>query len=84
MRKFSIIRCSAQRDDLSSLMACQCILTDNGFAYEEIVDVKGACTLSRGKINPSSGYVIVTPNEAILLNYYDLVEWINEAGLRQI
>lgn len=82
MRKFSIIRCSSQISQ--SLVACQCILDDNQFRFEEIVDVKGASTLSKGKINPASGFVIVTPDEEILLDYYDLVEWLNKKGLRKI
>jgi len=82
MKEFSII--STGKFETENFKACKAILADQRIPFSELIDGKGAMTLSRGKINPSGGFVIVTFNEEILLDYFDLVKWIETKGVRLI
>jgi hypothetical protein len=65
---------------------CVGILLDQGLRFEQVVNIKQVMVLSCGKMNPSNGFVIIPPNEPdkVITDYFGLMNWINEKGLRQI
>lgn len=83
MKRFCFVKCN-QTVNNNLEIAMRIILTEQGLPYGEIVDIKGAMTLSHGRINPTSGFVLVAPDEKVLLNYFTLCDWIEVNGLRKI
>lgn len=76
MRSFSII--ATQSGIVNPDMeACKEILRASGIPFTEIADVKGVVSLSRAMVSPAAGFVIVAPDETILLNSADLRIFIN-------
>lgn len=84
MKKFHVISVTTYQSP--NLTACLSIIDDQFgiYKYDHTVDGQRAIRLAKGLINPSGGFVILAPDETILLNYFDLCKWIEDQGLRLI
>lgn len=67
-----------------NLEICLLVLIENHIQFVEFEDAKKAMQLSHGLINPRGGFVMETRGGEVLLNYFDLVAWIEKNGLRLI
>lgn len=82
MKIFNFVSCSEVETDI--MVACKIILKSQGLSFTHLVDVKGAMTLSRGRLNPVCGFVLVAPDETILLDCFDVCNWIESKGLKRL
>lgn len=48
------------------------------------VGVERVMRLARGRANPSCGFVLVMPDDAVVRDTFELVEWIDKNGLRPL
>jgi hypothetical protein len=65
-------------------LAVMCLLEETGMRYTIEVDKAKALLASKGRINPSNGYVLIAPDGDVILDAFDLVHWIESKGLRRM
>jgi hypothetical protein len=61
----------------------QHFLEDEGFMVKHKRDRVQTMILSKGKVNPTTGFVIIAPDGEILYNMYGVVDYISSKGLRR-
>lgn len=67
-----------RKDPIIEVLICK----DQGIDYIETTDARSAFILSKGRISPTNGFIMVTNEDEILFDYFDLINWINKKGLR--
>lgn len=82
--KMITVICATFGTKSDSLTACRAILDWQSMAYDERVSVRECMILSKGKINPTGGFVMLTHDETVLCDAFDLMNWIDANGLRHI
>jgi hypothetical protein len=78
---FTVYTCDLLLDRSQTII--QYFLEDEGFTVKHVVDRVKTMTKSRGKVNPTTGCVVVAPTDEVLFNLYDVVDYINHKGLRR-
>lgn len=78
------IICATTGTKSDNLTACRAILDWQNIRYDERVSVLECMKLAKGKINPSNGFVLLTNDEMVLCDAFDLMNWIDRKGLRHI
>jgi len=76
--KVTIYKCNERTN--YNLDACIGILKFEGISHKTIINVDNVMTMTRGKVNPSDGFVIVTEDGKMVRHYIDLVHWLEEKG----
>ena len=51
---------------------------------EPVTGIKELATVTNGRFNPTGDFVLVMPNNAIVRDVFDLVEWVKRQGLRPL
>ncbi len=68
-----------------NMLQCMTLLLDEeGLGYSMINDVGQMMRVTRGNMNPNTGFVAVANDDAIIRDIFDLCDWINKKGLRRI
>lgn len=80
MTPFKIFACNPLTVNLKAA-AAQAILLAEELPYEVKVDSRQTMLLSKGRVSPKNGWVVVTPGESVLTTIADLVEYIQQSGL---
>ncbi len=62
----------------------QSICFDQQIAFNVVTDRTRAMYLSEGKINPNGGYVCEVDDGTVIRDYFELVHWIEDKGLKQV
>lgn len=75
---------SSSEYETPNLQICRLILQEHMLRVSESDDPKTVMTLSKGRINPRGGFIMVTRGEEVLRDYFELVAWIERNGLRLI
>lgn len=83
MLRFNVIRTSEQILSRNYTI-CKSILEDQGLKYSEIWDRMKVVKNGMGIVNPSNGFVIETPSGEFVLNYIQLMRYLDRKGLVRI
>lgn len=62
--------------------ACRHICFDSNISTDHKWDTVELIKKGKGRVNPSSGFIMETDDGQILFNWWDLAKWIDEKGLR--
>lgn len=61
--------------------ACKAMLRYCMVPHKEVHDIQMTMRVSKGKINPGSGFVIQSANNDVLYSFFDLIDWIKTKGM---
>lgn len=67
--------------DSENYKACKAILAYQGITVLEFVDQRLVMAYSKGKINPSNGFVVVVEPGVAVTDCIQLVRWLDKKGL---
>lgn len=65
-------------------LAVMCLLEESGLRYTHEVDKVRALQVTQGRINPSNGYALISPDGVVMFDAFDLVHWLEAKGLRKL
>ena len=82
--KVTIIR-GERADQSANYIACMAILEDFRIGADVIADTKRMMKETKGNCHPETGFVILFPDDKHLAkDYFGLVQWIENNGLKLI